>query len=146
MPDSDLPLLAARWLTEGWESELLVELAGMARSEAHLDAHRLLPLVLSSLGFDASAEFRSTGLGRYTALVGWAVRAMDGPFIPYSAAQKVLEAVDDDPAAFEGVPGVEKLGDAVRYYEAASAKDQPKANDRLRKLLLDLASRLGVSK
>lgn len=146
LPDSDLPLLAARWLAEGWDSEALIELAGMSRAEAQLDARRLLPVVLTSLGFDASSDYRSSGLVRYTDLIGWAVRAMNGPFIPYSAAQKVLEVADDEPDTFDGMPGLDALAAALRAHEVASGVDREQADARVRRLLDDLARQLGVGR
>ncbi len=104
VPDERLPMLAAAWLAEGWHSDALVELASMTASEARTEARHLLPTVLDSLGVMQPYPVENEAAARYAALIAWAVRAMDGPFIPYSAGQKGLEAVDDDPETFDGMP------------------------------------------
>jgi hypothetical protein len=49
--DEDLPMLAAVWLAQGYDSDELQELAGMTRHEAREGRRRLLAGVLSSLGW-----------------------------------------------------------------------------------------------
>lgn len=78
LPDADLPMLAARWLSEGWDSELLVEMAGMSRADARVGARRLLPAVLESLGVEVGDDWRDSPAGRCAAKIGWAMRLVTG--------------------------------------------------------------------
>jgi hypothetical protein len=144
VPDERLPLLAAAWLAEGWSSEALIELACMSPTAARTEARRLLAKALDSLGVREPYSPTDEAHARYAAMMGWAVREMNGPFVPYSAAQKVLEAVDDEPALFDGMPGAEELREATRTYDGSSSEDREAAQQRLRQLLQDLAERLGV--
>jgi hypothetical protein len=146
VPDERLPMLAAAWLAEGWNSEALVELASMSAVQARTEARRLLPTVLASLGVSKPYSLADEAAARYAALVAWAVREMDGRFVPYSAAQKVLEAVDNDPQVFRAMSGAESLRQAVSAVQSAYGRDHEVAQQRLRSLLLDLAERLGVQR
>lgn len=145
IPDEHLPLLASVWLTEGWDSDLLVELAGMSPAEARGEGRRLLPPVLASLGFDPSDEYMASALGRYAAHVAWAVKVMDGPFTSFSASQKLVEMTDDEPGVFDGLPGLDQLAWQVAAYEQADAAGRQAAGHVLREQLLDLAERLGAA-
>lgn len=49
--DENLPMLAAIWLAQGYDSEELRGLAGLTRQEAREGGRRLLAGVLSSLGW-----------------------------------------------------------------------------------------------
>jgi hypothetical protein len=71
---------------------------------------------------------------------------MDGRFTPYSAAQKVLEAVDDDPETFDSMPGTEMLREHLRAHDKASPEDRPAALEKLRAGLRELADRLDVGR
>lgn len=144
LPDAELPLLAAVWLAQGWQSDPLIELAGMSRDEARLDARRLLQPVLDSLKVGPGLPRSASGSARFAERVGWAVRAMTGPFIPYSAAQKVLELADDEARTFQGMVDLEALASAVQTYEAAAPGNSEPLEEGIRDLLLDLAKRLGV--
>lgn len=65
--DELLPLLASVWLSEGWDSDQLVELAGMSQTEARSHGRRLLPAVFASLGFDFSDNCRASAAERFAA-------------------------------------------------------------------------------
>ena len=146
VPDERLPLLAAGWLAEGWSSEPLVELASMSPAEARTEARRLLPAVFVSLGVHAvksEEAWTANAADRYAAIVTRAAREMDGRFTPYSAAQKVLEAVDDEPHVFDSMPGTELLRARLRAHDKAPPEGRPAALDELRTGLLELADRLG---
>ena len=146
VPDERLPLLAAAWLAEGWDSEALVELASMSASDARAEARRLLPTVLDSLGVSNPYSAADEAAARYAAKVAWAVREMDSRFVPYSAAQKLLETVDDEPQLFDGMPGTQALRQALRAVDAVTGAARDAEQERLRRLLLDLAERLGVQR
>jgi hypothetical protein len=146
VPDERLPMLAAGWLAEGWSSETLVELASMSQAEARAGARRLLPDVLASLGVAEPYSRQGEARSRYTALIAWAVREMDGRFVPYSAGQKVLEVVDDDPQTFDDMPGAEELRARLRDVEKASSAQRIAAQAAVRAMLLDVAERLGVAR
>lgn len=90
--------------------------------------------------------FTPPAADRYAALVAWAVQAMDGPFVPYSAAQKVLEAVDDDPQQLDDMPGAEALRAALRDVDESPVELRGAGQARVRALLLGLASDLGVQR
>lgn len=81
-----------------------------------------------------------TAATRYAAQVRWAVRAMDERFTPESAAEKVLEMVDDEPRAFHGMPGVNRLSELVEA--ARRAEDPATARAAVRDFLAGLAERL----
>lgn len=140
-------MLAATWLVDGWESDALVELAGLTRHEARIDARRLLPVVLGSLGFDLlRPEAPPTAAARYSAQVTWAVTAMDGNFVPYSAAEKVLEMVDDEPHTFNSMLGVDALAAALTAHKLADLGNRDATERNLRRLLLDIAEQLRVDR
>lgn len=116
--DEQLPLLAAEWLARGFDSSELVQLAAMTSTEARTDARRLLPEVVESLGLRyvaADLWARPDPEARLRSSVAWAVGAMEKAFTPYSAAQKVLEAVEDEVSLQEPT---EPLWALVRSYDA----------------------------
>ena len=110
----------------------------MSQVEARSHARRLLPSVLASLGFDTTDEYLASGLGRYAAQLTWAVKVMDGRFTPFSAAQKVVEMTDDEPAVFDGLPGPDQLAWEISSYEGADVAGQQEAEGVLRRQLLAL--------
>lgn len=146
VPDERLPMLAAAWLADGWNSEALVELASMTEAEARTDARRLLSTVLDSLGVMQPYSVQNEAAARYAALIAWAVREMDGRFVPYSVAQKVLEAVDDDPQTFKDMPGAAALRATLRDVEQSPIEHRDAAQAAVRAVLLDVARTLGVER
>lgn len=127
--DEELPLLAARWLAEGWDGEGLVRLAGASRTEARQDGRRLLREALHGLDLPLQQPGRAV---RWAARLAWAVYAMDVSFTPVAAAAKVLEAAEDDPSLLAGITGLDELRDAVAE---AGAAGPPVAQDQVRSLL-----------
>ena len=101
--DEVLPMLAAQWLIDGWDSAQLRDLAAMSRKEAREGARRQLAAVLASLGFDlrpvATFPWEELPWRGYWALIVWARDEMDRRLSPYAAAQRVLEVVGDVPGA-----------------------------------------------
>ena len=70
----------------------------------------------------------------------WAVAEMDDRFVPESAAEKVLELVDDEPEFFDGMPGVDRLAQLV---DAARLEgDGGPGRVALREFLIDLSGGL----
>jgi hypothetical protein len=98
--DEDLPMLAAVWLTQGYNSERLRELAGMTRQEARQGGRQLLAGVLSSLGWPMpdwrNAPEEIPWLG-YWYQISWARDEIDRLLAPYAAAQRVIEVAGDVP-------------------------------------------------
>src|SRR4051812_1570778 len=85
--DDDLPMLAAQWLAEGWDSDELRELAALSSADAKSDAHRLLPAVLASLGFDEQrplSPWEDMHWRGYWGQVAWARDEMDRLLTPYA--------------------------------------------------------------
>ena len=98
--DEDLPMLAAVWLVQGYDSAELRELAAMTRKQARQDGRRLLADVLSSLGWPMrdwrNAADEVPWLG-YWYRIEWAQVQMDRLISPYAAAQEVIDVASDVP-------------------------------------------------
>ena len=112
-------MLAAAWLARGFDSPELVALAAMTSAEGRTEARRLLPQVIKSLGLRYVTEDtpgHPDPATRLSWIVAWAVGAMQDRFTPYAAAQKVLEAVEDEPSLEERT---ERLWAMVRDYDAS---------------------------
>jgi hypothetical protein len=100
MRDEVLPMLAATWLAEGYDSEQLRELAGLTSQEARQAGRRLLAGVLSSLGYpmrDWRNSFEELPWRGCWHQISWAQNEMDRLVAPYAAAQRVIEVVGDVP-------------------------------------------------
>ena len=67
---------------------------------------------------------------------------MDQQFTPYCAAEKVMEMVNDEPATFDDMPGVEELWQRVESYRRADPDGQVAVSAALREFLTGLAERL----
>lgn len=95
--DSDLPMLAAHWLADGYDSDALRDLAGLTARDG-AEARVLLPEVLSSLGHPAVVienHYDEAPWRGYWGRIAWAQQVMDGLMSPYAAAQVVLEVAGD---------------------------------------------------
>lgn len=98
--DEDLPMLAAVWLAQGYDSEELRQLAGLTRQEAREGGRQLMAGVLSSLGWpmrdwrNALEEIPWLG---YWYQIAWAQEQVDRLISPYAAAQRVIEVAGDVP-------------------------------------------------
>jgi hypothetical protein len=137
--DEDLPMLAAVWLAQGYDSEELRELAGLTRQEARQDARPLLAGVLSSLGWpmrdclNPAEELPWLG---YWHEIEWAQKQMDRLLSPYAAAQKVIEVAGDVPDLW--VPaGGERLMSLLRDWDEHRAERQ-RIDDQIREHLRSL--------
>ncbi len=138
--DEVLPMLAAQWLIDGWDSAQLRDLAAMSRKEAREGARRQLAAVLASLGFDlrpvATFPWEELPWRGYWALIVWARDEMDRRLSPYAAAQRVLEVVGDVPELWEPGRG-EALMSMLREWDAQRVR-RDALDDGIRALLRSL--------
>jgi hypothetical protein len=109
--DGDLPMLAALWLADGYDSAQLRDLAGLTKRDG-AEARALLPDVLVSLGYPIP-EFidpydRQPWRG-YWGRIRWAQRGMDGLMSPYAAAQVILEVAGDVEGLWQAARGQELM-------------------------------------
>jgi hypothetical protein len=137
--DDVLPMLAAVWLAQGYDSEELRELAGLTRQEAHQAGRRLLLGVLASLGWPLrdwrNAPEEIPWLG-YWYQIAWARDEMDRLLAPYAAAQRVVEVAGDVPDLW--VPaGGERLMSLLRDWDEHPAERQ-QIDDQIREHLRSL--------
>lgn len=138
--DEDLPMLAAAWLTQGFDSNELRELAGLTRQEARQGGRRLLTGVLSSLGWPMrdwrnAPEGMIPWLGRWH-LIAWAQEQMDRMLSPYAAAQRIIEVAGDVPGLWAPA-GAERLVSLLRDWDEHPAERQ-RIDDQLREHLRSL--------
>lgn len=138
--DEDLPMLAAVWLAQGYDSDELRELAALTRHEARQGGRRLLAGVLSSLGWpmrdwrNAAEEIPWLG---YWYLIAWAREQVDRMLTPYAAAQQVIEVAGDVPDLW--VPaGGERLMSLLRAWDEHPAERQ-RIDDQIREHLRSLS-------
>jgi hypothetical protein len=119
--DDELPMLAATWLAEGYDSEELRELAGMTRQQSREGGRRLLSGVLSSLGWPlrGNSPEEIPWLG-YWYQIEWAQVQMDRLLSPYVAAQEILDVASDVPDLWRPAGG-ERLVSLLRAWD----EDQP---------------------
>jgi hypothetical protein len=97
LPDGELPMLGALWLTQDFDSEELRQLAGLNKSDG-AEARRQLPSVLASLGhtqLDSGRPFDQLPWRGYWQSIEWAQRVVDDLLSPYAAAQRVIEVAGD---------------------------------------------------
>lgn len=137
--DEELPMLAAAWLAQGYDSDELRELAGMTRQEAREGGRRLLGGVLSSLGWPMR-DWRNSPeeipwLG-YWYRIEWAQVQMDRLLSPYAAAQEVIDVASDVPDLW--IPaGGERLVSLLRAWDEDPPERQ-RIGDQIREHLLSL--------
>ncbi|KRC66547.1 hypothetical protein ASE12_18285 [Aeromicrobium sp. Root236] len=136
--DRDLPMLAAQWLTEGWDSPAVRELAGLTRHQVN-DAVGLLQRAVNELGFAQPASHfpwdDAPWHGHWQG-IWWAVDQMDKKLSPYAAAQEVLETVGDVPDLWKPGHGDELMQLLERWRE--HPEDREDVAERLRSLLRSL--------
>ncbi|QWC86614.1 hypothetical protein KLP28_08075 [Nocardioidaceae bacterium] len=97
IPDRDLPMLAAQWLVDGYDSPLLRELASLTSREA-LEGKVRLADVLAELGHpirDVDSPYEHLPWRGQWEGIWWAVDRMDRTHRPYASAQHVLEIIGD---------------------------------------------------
>jgi len=107
LSDEELPMLAAHWLVDGYDSDLLRTVAGMTNRERH-EARRMMPEMLASIGYPlflTESQWDQAEWRGYWSTIAWAVRQMDRKLTPYAAAQTVLEIVIDVPELWEPADG-----------------------------------------
>jgi hypothetical protein len=138
--DEDLPMLAAVWLTQGYDSDELRELAGLTRLEARQGGRRRLAGVLSSLGWpmrDWRNPWEELPWRGYWYQIAWAKEQMDRLLAPYAAAQQVIEVAGDVPDLW--VPaGGQQLTSLLQAWDEHPAERQ-RINDQMRKHLQSLS-------
>lgn len=97
IPDRDLPVVAAQWLVDGYDSPLLRELASLTSRQA-LEGEVRLADVLAELGHPIrevdSPYGRLSWRGQWEG-IWWAVDRLDRTHRPYASAQYVLEIIGD---------------------------------------------------
>jgi hypothetical protein len=95
--DDLLPMLAAGWLAQGFDSEELRELAGLSSQESRQRGRRLLIGVLASLGYPMRDRLEDVPWLGYWDQIAFACEEMDRLLAPYAAAQRVVEVAGDVP-------------------------------------------------
>jgi len=137
--NEDLPMLAAVWLAQGYDSDELRELAGMTRQEGQQGGRQLLPGVLASLGWpmrDCRNPREEIPWRGYWDAIAWAQEQMDRLLSPYAAAQKVIEVAGDVPDLWV-LAGGERLMSLLRDWDEHRAERQ-QIDDQLREHLRSL--------
>lgn len=97
--DQDLPMLAARWLTQGFDSPTLREIAGLPARQG-TEARQSFSIALSELGYPvpvSDVPWDDLPWRGYWDSIWWAVDRTDKTHSPYAAAQHVIEILDDVP-------------------------------------------------
>lgn len=110
--DADLPMLAALWLVDGYDSAQLRDLAGLTKRDG-AEARTLLPDVLVSLGYpvpDIIDPYDREPWRGYWGRIRWAQRGMDGLMSPYAAAQVIIEVAGDVEGLWEAARGQALMG------------------------------------
>src|SRR5262249_1297352 len=126
-------MLAAVWLTQGYDSDELRELAGLTRLEARQGGRRLLAGVLSSLGW----PMREIPWLGYWDRIAWAKAQMDRILAPYAAAQQVIEVAGDVPDLWAPAGG-QRLTSLLQAWDQHPAERQ-RINDQIREHLRSLS-------
>lgn len=132
-------MLAAVWLSQGYDSDELRELAGLTRQEAREASRQLLSGVLASLGWPLrdrrNAPEELPWLG-YWYQIAWARDEIDRLLAPYAAAQRVIVIAGDVPDLW--VPsGAERLTSLLRDWDEHPA-DRQRIDDHIREHLRSL--------
>lgn len=97
VPDRELPMVAAQWLVDGYDSPLLRELASLTSRQA-LEGQVRLDDVLAELGHPArflESPYEQVAWRGQWEDIWWAVDRIDRTYRPYAAAQYVLEIIGD---------------------------------------------------
>jgi hypothetical protein len=133
LPDELLPVLAAVWLTQNYDSEELRELAALSWQESRQAGRRRFGQVLASLGYplrewrDALQELPWLG---YWGQIEFAQAEMDRRLTPYAAAQRVVGVAGDVPDLW-GPAGGERLMSLLRDWDE-SPSDRSQIDSQLR--------------
>lgn len=97
IPDRDLPMVAAQWLVDGYDSPLLREMASLTSRQA-LEGEVRLTDVLAELGHpirEVDSPYEQLPWRGQWEGIWWAVDRMDRTHRPYASAQYVLEIIGD---------------------------------------------------
>lgn len=97
VPDCDLPMVAAQWLVDGYDSPLLREMASLTSRQA-LEGEVRLTDVLAELGHpirEVDSPYEQLPWRGQWEGIWWAVDRMDRTHRPYASAQYVLEIIGD---------------------------------------------------
>jgi hypothetical protein len=97
--DAELPMLAARWLVEGFDSPLLRELAGLTRRQS-AEAREMFADVLAELGYPVvtiESPYEQLPWRGCWDQIRWAVDQVGTTHTAYASAQRVLEVLSDVP-------------------------------------------------
>lgn len=133
--DRDLPMIAAQWLVDGYDSPLLRKLASLTSRQA-LEGEVRLADVLAELGYPirevASPYEQLPWRGQWEG-IWWAVNRMDHTYRPYASAQYVLEVIGDYEGLWEPGGG-DALMDMLKAWD--DRPDQrPEIDDQIRRHL-----------
>ena len=103
VPDRYLPMLAAEWLANGWDSPALRELAGLTVKDVN-EVGELFEDAMDELGFRQRRSFRDpydpAWLGHWDQIANY-VSDMDVLASPYATAQRVIELASETPGLWE---------------------------------------------
>jgi len=124
--DAELPMLAALWLTGGYDSPLLRELAGLTRHDA-TEARRMFGAVLEELGHPAvsiSSPYEELPWRGHWGQIRWSVDQMDHTHSPYASGQRVLEVLGDVPDLWEPGRGQDLMTLLNRWDEERDRRDE----------------------
>ncbi len=148
IPDRDLPILAAQWLVDGYDSPLLREMASLTSNQA-LEGQVRLADVLAELGYPIrgvrSPYEELPWRGQWEG-IWWAVDRMDRTHRPYASAQYVLEIVGDHEDLWEPAGGESLMGMLRTWDENPSQRSaiDEKMREYLRGLHEDDVPPLGL--
>jgi hypothetical protein len=125
IPDADLPMLAAQWLVEGYDSPLLREMAGLSRRQS-TEARQMFEAVLAELGHRVGATdspYDELPWRGYWEQIWWAVDQMDKTHSPYASAQRVVEVLSDVPDLWDPGRGEDLMRLLQRWDEQRDRRD-----------------------
>jgi hypothetical protein len=132
IPDRDLPMVAAQWLVDGYDSPLLRVMASLTPRQA-LEGTVRLADVLTELGHPIrevhSPSEQLPWRGQWEG-IWWAVDRMDRTHRPYASAQYVLEIVGDHEDLW-GPGGGEALMAMLRAWDENSDQ-RPAIDEQIR--------------
>lgn len=97
IPDRDLPMVAAKWLVDGYDSPLLREMASLTSRQA-LEGEVRLTDVLAEVGYpirQLESPYEQVAWRGQWEGIWWAADRMDRTHRPYASAQYVLEIIGD---------------------------------------------------
>lgn len=132
IPDRDLPMLAAQWLVDGYDSPLLRQLASLTSRQA-LEGEVLLADVLDELGYpirQVDSPFDQLPWRGQWEGIWWAVDRLDRTHSPYASAQYVLEIIGDYEGLWEPGGG-EALMALLKTWDD-HADQRPAIEDQIR--------------